>query len=75
MNGTLPKDTYLTCNWENGITHPLMNESFSLSTPSLVQPPNQIFNVVHNFSASGEFLLRCNMSNFVSWQQLDFNVR
>ncbi len=72
MNATLPKDTKMTCKWDNGSVHPV-NAQFNLTTP-LLAAPNQIYNIPHNFSLSGNHSLQCNMSNLVSMQTLDFNV-
>ncbi len=72
MNDTLPLDTYMTCWWDNGAVHP-SNAVYNLTNP-VVAAPNQTFNVPHNFSTAGDFTLRCNMSNFVSSQMLEFNV-
>jgi hypothetical protein len=73
INDTLPVDTYMWCMWENGTTH-LNYEQFNLTNP-LTLSPDQIYNIPHNFSSAGDYTLQCNMSNFVSSQKLEFNVR
>jgi hypothetical protein len=72
-NFTLPLETYMTCTWDNGSAEP-NNGRFNLTAP-LLAPSKKIYNIPHNFSAAGYYTIHCNMSNFVSSQLLQFNVR
>ena len=74
LNGTLPADTFMTCNWGDGSPMNPSNERFNLTAPHVVNATHHIFNVAHNFSVSGNYTVKCNMSNFVSNQELTHNI-
>ncbi len=63
----------MLCSWDNNTVHPSY-EQFNLTNPTL-NATQQIYNIPHNFSTAGDHTLTCNMSNFVSSQVLEFNVR
>jgi hypothetical protein len=62
----------MTCNWANITTAPNY-ETFSLTNPVYLAL-NRIFNVQHNFTTTGDYLVACNMSNSISFQVLEHNV-
>ncbi len=69
---TLPLHTFMSCTWEAGVTHP-NGTQFNLTNP-LAVGGNHVYNIAHNFSVAGEHTVRCNMSNFVGYQVLTYNV-
>jgi hypothetical protein len=50
------------------------NQPFDMNT-TRIQAPNRTWNIEHNFTSAGFFMLECIMSNVVSSQLLTYNVK